>query len=265
MGHPLIKPKIIDLMNRKTIQIEYHGKLNPEHIDQLSRMIKENDVDYAGISLFMQFLFEMAFFTPISLEDGNLTLKVPNAIVCDRLKALLYEIHLDQKYPTELDEIFINALDKVSKSCNDTSVGELAQSIADLFRYADPPPQEAEMQALLFAYMRKKLKIAKIECKTDINTRCDIVLLDRLYKCGIIFEIKPFRDAYMTSIKGHKQIIKNQYYTVLDKSSIKRLFGNCNITLTKKILMGIHLVSRDTVSITYSCGHKGKPRTVINK
>ncbi|KAK0072670.1 hypothetical protein PV325_011002, partial [Microctonus aethiopoides] len=47
-------------------------------IFKLSRMIKENDVDNEGISLFMQFLYEMAFFTPVSLVNGNLTLKMPN-------------------------------------------------------------------------------------------------------------------------------------------------------------------------------------------
>ncbi|KAK0177881.1 hypothetical protein PV328_001885 [Microctonus aethiopoides] len=222
MGHPLIKPKIIDLMNRKTIQIKYHGKLNPEHIDQLSRMLKENDVDYAGISLFMQFLYEMAFFTPISLEDGNLTLKVPNAIVCDRLKDVLYDIHLDQKYPTSLEKRFTKALNAVAKSCDDISVRNLAQTIADLFKYADPPPQEAEIQALLFAYIRNALKKSKIECKTDINTRCDIVLVNGRHQCGIIIELKPYRDAYMNSEKGHQQILNNKYYTLLDESSIER-------------------------------------------
>ncbi|KAK0095499.1 hypothetical protein PV326_008164 [Microctonus aethiopoides] len=265
MGHPRIKEKITLLMNGKSVEITYRKKFDLTHIDKLSRMLNQNDVDDDGIDLFVQFLYEMGFFYPIASSDESLTLKVPNTTVCDKLKRILYNIHLDQKYPIELDEKFIKALDAVAESCNYSNVLDLAKGIADLFKSADPPLRDGELQASLFAYIQKKLKMSNIECITDTNTGCDVILVNRRRKCGIIFEVEPLLDRHMTSVKGHNHILDNIYDTLLNESSLKRLFPNSPITLTNKIVMSIKQIHRVKVLIEYSCGHKRKTRTVISK
>ncbi|KAK0070894.1 hypothetical protein PV326_001947, partial [Microctonus aethiopoides] len=73
-------------------------------------------------------------WSAVSSSPGSLELRMPNTTVSDRIKRAWYDIYLDTKYPPEVDQKFIDALDGVAKSCNDASVRALAQSIEDLFK-----------------------------------------------------------------------------------------------------------------------------------
>ncbi|KAK0071781.1 hypothetical protein PV326_000861, partial [Microctonus aethiopoides] len=264
IGDPRMEDNLIKLINSEPVEITYEKRLDQTHIDRLSRMFEKNEIVRHGIDLFLQFLYELGFFYPVFSSPGSLVLRIPNTTVSDRIKRAWYDIYLDKKYPIEVDKKFIDALDGMAKSCNDASVRALAQSIENLFKDAVIPPKERLIQCILFAYIQKKLKMSGVECKTDKNTLCDVVLVDRANKCGIVFEIKSPLDPYMTSVKGYEPILKNEYYTILDEPSLERLFLKSPGTLINKILMCIHVNIGGKVSITYSCGHENESRAVCS-
>ncbi|KAK0073337.1 hypothetical protein PV325_009883 [Microctonus aethiopoides] len=265
IGDPRMNDPLTKLINFEPVEITYEKRLDQEHIDRLSRMFEKNEVNRDGVDIFLQFLYELGFFYPVSSSPGSLVLGIPNTTVSDRIKRAWYDIYLDTKYPTEVDQKFIEALDGVAKSCNDTSVRALAQSIEDLFKGVTVRLQERMIQCILFSYMRKKFKMLDVECRTDKKTLCDVVLVDRANKCGIVFEIKSFLIRNMNSEKGFEQILKKEYYTILEKKNLEKLFSKILGTLINKILMCIHVNNDNKISITYADGHMEEPRTVCTE
>ncbi|KAK0175910.1 hypothetical protein PV328_000100 [Microctonus aethiopoides] len=265
MGDPRMEDQLIKLINFEPVQITYEERLDHTHIDTLYRMFNKDEINRRSIDLFTQLLYELGFLYPVSSSPGSLVLRIPNTTVSDRIKRVWYDIYFDKKYPIEADQKFIDALDGMAKSCNDASVRALAQSIENLFKDAVIPPKERLIQCILFAYIQKKLKMSGVECKTDKNTLCDVVFVDRTHKCGIVIKIKSPLDPYMTSVKGFEQILKNEYYTILDEESLEKLFLKSPGTVINKILMCIHVNNDNKVSITYADGHMEEPRTVCTE
>ncbi|KAK0071421.1 hypothetical protein PV326_001269, partial [Microctonus aethiopoides] len=179
LGDPRMQDQLIKLINFESVEITYEKRLNNTHIDTLYRMFNKGEINGSSINLFTQLLYELGFLYPVSSSPRSLVLRIPNTTVSDRIKRVWYDIYLDKKYPIEADQKFIDALDRVAKSCNDTSVRALAQSIEDLFKGVDVILKERLIQCMLFSHMQKKFKMLDVESKTHINTLCDFVLVDR--------------------------------------------------------------------------------------
>ncbi|KAK0072377.1 hypothetical protein PV325_011443, partial [Microctonus aethiopoides] len=178
IGDSKIKSKIEEMMSGKSVDIIYKEKLKIKDIHTLNKMICRTEIDEREVDLYLQFLYEMGFFSLNLIKKDRLKLTVPNDSVRTVLNDILYDADFVKKYfdhSPVLIKKFTDSAERVAIACmkrlkktrntdhteSDASIKqkvyELANDIKILFKSGKyPPGNEAELQSGLFHYLRQR-------------------------------------------------------------------------------------------------------------
>ncbi|KAK0071595.1 hypothetical protein PV326_001088 [Microctonus aethiopoides] len=261
IGHAKIRSKITRSMSHKMIGINRIDLRSSDTIETSYKMFCNGEVneDCDG-DVFIQFLMAQGFFHPIYSANDNIYLAIPNRTVYSIFDETLRSIDSIKKYYNhfpDLIENFTESLEDLARSRNEDAVYALAKNIDVLLRSGKTFETKYELQIVLDAYMLQKFRHVSVECKTSLHTKYDTVLVIADLHVMFIIEYKGFRDC-------DPQILDEGYDTLVEESSLKKVFPKDTPVVQNRIYFDIRKGWRGEILITYSFNSM-KLNTVVSK
>ncbi|KAK0172403.1 hypothetical protein PV328_005722 [Microctonus aethiopoides] len=260
IGHDKIRPKIAQIMSNEMNKIEYSVMLSMCHIESLSKILCNGEVN-EDCDFFFQFLMEQGFFRPTNPGGFTVNLVIPNRSAYSVFDEIMRSIDSINKYYNhfpDLIENFTESLEDLARSRNKDAVYALAENIDVLFRSGKTFETKYELQSILDAYMIQKFRHVFPQCKTSLHTKCDTVLVI----ADVMFIIEY--EGWRFSNSSYGQILDEAYNTLVEESSLKEIFPKNTPTVKNRIYLKIHLDKLGKISIKYSFNNM-ESKTVASK